>query len=100
MHKLGPILVSLSTTTFNHKESPMTTPAVLGIDIAKRTFDAVLLQDGRARYHQCANCAAGFRLLETWLRTHATTPIHAGLEATSRYGEALALFLHQGGRAR
>lgn len=75
----------------------MTTPTVLGIDIAKRSFDAVLLQDGRARYHQFANGAAGFRLLETWLRTHATAPIHAGLEATSRYGEALALFLHQGG---
>jgi len=75
----------------------MTTHAYLGIDIAKRTFDAALLQDGRARHHHFLNSAAGFAQLETWLRDHATGPVHAGLEATSRYGDALALFLHQRG---
>jgi transposase len=96
MHKLGP-----STTLFpphrifNHKESLMTTQACLGIDIAKRTFDAVLLQDGRTRHRQFANTVAGFLQLETWLRDQATAPLHAGLEATGIYGEALALFLHQ-----
>jgi len=98
MHKLGP-----STTLFpphrifNHKESLMTTQACLGIDIAKRTFDAVLLQDGRTRHRQFTNTVAGFLQLEAWLRDHATAPLHAGLEATGIYGDALALFLHQRG---
>ena len=73
----------------------MTTQASLGIDIAKRTFDAVLLQEGRTRHRQFANTPVGFQQLEAWLRQQATAPIHAGLEATSCYGEALALFLHQ-----
>ena len=75
----------------------MTTQASLGIDIAKCKFDAALLQDGRTCHRQFANTAAGFQQLETWLRDHATAPTHAGLEATSRYGDALALFLHQHG---
>ena len=73
----------------------MTTQACLGIDIAKRSFDAVLLQEGRTRHRQFANTPAGFQQLEAWLRQQATALIHAGLEATSCYGEALALFLHQ-----
>lgn len=75
----------------------MTTQATLGIDIAKRKFDAVLLQDGRTHHRQFANTVTGFQQLETWLHNHATAPMHAGLEATSRYGDALALFLHQRG---
>jgi transposase len=87
---------ALSTTpTFNHKESPMTTQAYLGIDIAKRSFDAVLLQEGRTRHRQFANTTVGFQQLHAWLRDHTT--VHAGLEATSRYGDALALFLYQHG---
>jgi transposase len=86
---------ALSTTTFNHKESLMTTRVSLGLDMAKRTFDAALLQEGRTRHRQFANTPVGFQQLEAWLRQQATAPIHAGLEATSCYGEALALFLHQ-----
>ena len=41
----------------------MTTQAYLGIDIAKRSFDAVLLQDGRTRHRQFANTTAGFAQL-------------------------------------
>lgn len=75
----------------------MTTHAYLGIDIAKRSFDTVLLQDGRTSHRQFANTTAGFQQLHTWLRDHVTAPVHAGLEATSRYGDALALFLYQHG---
>jgi transposase len=75
----------------------MTTYAYLGIDIAKRSFDAVLLQDGRTRHHQFTNTTAGFAQLQAWLRDHTTVPVHAGLEATSRYGDALALFLYHHG---
>ena len=75
----------------------MTTHVYLGIDIAKRTFDAVLLQPERTRHRQFATTAAGFAQLHSWLRDHAPASIHAGLEATSRYGDAIALFLHQHG---
>jgi transposase len=98
MHKLGPTTALFpQRPTFNHKESTMTTTTYLGIDIAKRTFDAALLQQERLRHRQFANTAAGFAQLHSWLCAHATAPIHAGLEATSRYGDALALFLHQHG---
>jgi transposase len=87
---------ALSTSpTFNHKESPMTTPAHLGTDIAKHAFDAVLFQDGRARHRHFTSGTAGFTQLHAWLRADA--PLQAGLEATSRYGDALALVLHQSG---
>jgi len=76
----------------------MTSFCPLGIDVAKRSFDAVLLlPEGRTRHHQFANHPAGFAALQSWLRRHATGAVHAGLEATGRYGEALALFLHQAG---
>jgi transposase len=79
----------------------MTTPpiAALGLDIAKAKFDAALRQDGRSYHQSFANTAAGFTRLLTWLRGRATLPVHACLEATGSYGEALALFLHtQGAR--
>ena len=77
-----------------------TTPhAHLGLDVAKATFDAALLQDARTHQRQFPNSAAGFAALLRWLRSLATLPIHACLEATGCYGEALALFLHQQGLA-
>ena len=69
--------------------------AVLGIDIAKAKFDVALQGvDGRVRRKSCANSAAGFRELETWLRRHGVTHVHACLEATGTYGEALATWLY------
>jgi len=75
----------------------MTTTAFLGIDIAKRKFDAFLQRHQRSYHRQFANTASGFAQLQHWLHPSADGPIHAGMEATSRYGEALALFLHQAG---
>jgi len=75
----------------------MTTTAFLGIDIAKRKFDAFLQRHQRSYHRQFANTASGFAQLQHWLHQSADGPIHAGMEATSRYGEALALFLHQAG---
>ena len=76
----------------------MTSHMTLGIDVAKRTFDAALLSDARRpHHHQFANTQAGFLQLATWLRPHTGQAIHAGLEATGTYGQALALFLHQQG---
>jgi transposase len=74
-----------------------TTQPHLGLDVAKATFDAALLQDGRTHHRQFPNSAAGFTALHRWLEALATMPIHACAEATGSYGEALALFLHQQG---
>ena len=76
-----------------------TTRASLGLDVAKAKFDAALLQDSRTYHRQFPNTATGFIALQRWLRGLATLPLHACLEATGRYGEALALFLHQQGVA-
>ena len=72
--------------------------AVLGIDIAKAKFAAALLTlDGRVRHKSCANTPAGFAALAAWLQRRQVTHIHACLEATGTYGEALATWLHDAG---
>lgn len=72
---------------------------ILGIDIAKRKFDVCLrppTQTQGARHHATfENTLKGFRALRRWLTQHQTECLHGCLEATSRYGDALALFLHQ-----
>ena len=72
--------------------------AVLGIDIAKAKFDVALLRpDGTLRRKRCANTPAGFGELARWLARQQVTTVHAALEATGTYGEALATFLHEAG---
>ena len=72
--------------------------AVLGIDIAKAKFQtALLLPDGKLRHHTWPNSATGFEQLATWLTRHRVTRVHATLEATGTYGEALATWLHDAG---
>jgi transposase len=72
--------------------------AVLGIDIAKAKFDVALqAADGRVRRKSCANSPAGFAELAAWLRRHGVAQVHACLEATGAYGEALATWLHDAG---
>ena len=56
-----------------------------------------LYAQARPRHHQFTNTTAGFAQRQAWLRDHTTVPVHAGLEATSRYGDALALFLYHHG---
>lgn len=71
---------------------------VLGIDIAKAKFDVALQSpDGRVRRKSCANTPAGFRDLEAWLGRQGVTHVHACLEATGAYGEALATWLFDTG---
>ena len=69
----------------------------LGIDIAKASFDVALLQAGQYRTATFSNDAAGFARLERWLKKVGVSQLSVGMEATSRYGEALALFLHEQG---
>ena len=73
---------------------------ILGIDIAKRKFDVCLrtaTADGPRQAHTFPNHAKGFQALNAWLAKHHVPQLHACLEATSRYGDALALHLHQHG---
>lgn len=74
------------------------TPWPLGIDIAKLFFDAVLLTPGGKQKHKrFDNTPEGFRTLLTWCQKLGCPAVHACMEATGAYGEALALFLHTQG---
>lgn len=71
--------------------------AVLGIDIAKAKFQVALLIADKVRHQSFPNTAAGFQQLAQWLLRHAVSSVHACLEATGTYGDALAAWLHDGG---
>ena len=79
----------------------------LGIDVSKKTLDAVLLIDTIAikpratkpRHKVFDNTSAGHQQLLAWLKSHASSPVHACLEATGTLGQAIALALHQTGHA-
>jgi transposase len=74
---------------------------ILGIDIAKDKFDVNLrpLETSDSRWEATfSNNPKGFAALHRWLAKNgppSSTRIHACLESTSRYGDALAQFLHQ-----
>ena len=71
---------------------------VLGIDLAKLTFDATLLTaTGEQHYHSFSNIPEGFTQLQTWLAQYGVTQVHACMEATNVYWEALATWLHAQG---
>lgn len=70
----------------------------LGIDLSKRYFDAMLrLPKGEKVHGQFENNAAGFKALAKWLKKHKAKGVHACMEATNIYWEALAAFLHAAG---
>lgn len=71
--------------------------AILGIDISKATFDCVLLLEGQSTYQQFENNTQGFDQLRAWLAVQNVHTAHAAMEATGRYGDALALDLHCAG---
>lgn len=71
---------------------------ILGIDVAKLTFDATLLTRTGGQYHRSfPNTPAGFAQLHAWLAQHGVTQVHACMEATNIYWEALATWLHAQG---
>jgi transposase len=74
--------------------TPAPTTVYLGLDIAKQTCVAALaLPTGKYHRFSFPNTPAGFAQLHTWLKRRAFTHCHACLEATGRYGDALARFL-------
>jgi len=72
--------------------------AYLGIDIAKRKFDVALVRaDGRVRVKACPNTPAGYTELVAWITRQYDGAVHACLEATGTYGDALAEALADAG---
>jgi transposase len=69
----------------------------LGIDIAKLKFDVALLNQGKFKTKVFTNDISGINTCLKWLGTHAAEPVHACLEATGSYGDALACALHDAG---
>ena len=68
---------------------------VLGIDVAKLTFDATLrTTSGTQHYQAFPNTPEGFTQLGAWLHQQGVTQVHACMEATNIYWEALATWLH------
>ena len=70
----------------------------LGIDIAKATYHVSLRYASEKRRHKSfPNTDAGHRALIAWLGRHSPGPVHACLEATGTYGEAVATALVDAG---
>lgn len=74
----------------------MTQP-VVGIDIAKETFDAAMIVEGKTWNEHFKNNEAGFKDLSRWAKKHNGEKIHACMEATGQYGNGLAEYLYQEG---
>jgi transposase len=74
---------------------------ILGIDVAKAKLDCALLDPvtDKRRTKIITNDIKGFKLLADWLDKHgvALTDLHAVLEATGVYHEAVALWLTDAG---
>lgn len=71
--------------------------SILGIDIAKEKFDVALLQEGKLQHKVFTNSKEGFVDLSKFLAKEKVTQLHACLESTGVYGQALAIFLYQAG---
>jgi transposase len=67
----------------------------LGIDISKKDFHVVLLTgETRTKPRKFTNDPQGFESLQQWLKQKEVEALHACMEATSIYGDALAEFLY------
>lgn len=72
--------------------------AVLGVDVAKASFDVTLLEEkGRKRRRHFKNNEKGFQQLHRWLQRYVLGDLHVCMESTSVYWEALAEYLHEAG---
>jgi transposase len=69
--------------------------AVLGIDIAKLSFDVALLVGKKYYCKKFNNTDAGFSKLIIWLQSKNITSAHACMEATGKYGLKLAEWLSE-----
>jgi len=73
------------------------TETPLGIDIAKRTCQVSVQVGSKRRHRSFANDGEGHAELLAWLARLGIPRVHAALEATGTYGEALATALSEAG---
>lgn len=73
------------------------TSTTLGIDISKDKLDVALYQDAGYRTATFANTRDGYRRLAGWLKKRKAKGCPVCIEATGRYGEAVAMYLHEHG---
>ena len=66
----------------------------VGLDIAKLSFVAAINVKGKYKARSFKNNDKGFDALITWLHTFPVGKYHFCMEATGKYGNALALFLY------
>lgn len=71
--------------------------SILGIDVAKASYQVTLLHAAQTHRRHFQNDTAAFADLTDWLQQQGVTSLHACMEATGRYGEALATYLHTQG---
>lgn len=71
--------------------------AILGIDVAKKKLDVALRFDQKTLVRKFDNSPNGFKLLQGWLMSLHFEQVHACLESTGTYGEAVAEFLYEKG---
>jgi len=70
---------------------------ILGIDIAKKKFDVYLIVGSQSYQSSFNNSPDGYSQLQQWLAQHGVRDLHACLEATGIYYEAVAEYLYQQG---
>ena len=74
------------------------TTSILGIDIAKLKFNICLINtSGKLKHKVFPNNATGCEQLRQWITKQGVEHLHACLEATGTYGEALSLWLYEAG---
>src|SRR5262249_11534552 len=69
----------------------------LGIDVSKAKLDCALALGTKFRNKVFANNASGFCALSAWLTQHAPGSVHACVEATGVYWEAVAQYVADAG---
>lgn len=70
---------------------------ILGIDVSKNKFNVALLRGGKYKHKKFTNNQEGFDQLSKWLSQQEVEQLHACMESTSIYGEALAEHLYESG---
>lgn len=70
---------------------------ILGIDVSKVDCHAFLLSERGNAKKSFPNSVVGFRQLDTWLTNRGIRSLHACMEATGGYWEAIAQHLYDAG---
>jgi transposase len=69
----------------------------LGIDVGKDDLHAAILQGERSSTKSVPNSANGIKQLLTWIKNRKVENVHACLESTGGWSEAVGLALHKEG---